>query len=346
MQSRRSFLATMAGAALLPLAIPSGGEGAVRPPGVTPINFIRPKGYAPPAPAEHAAFGFRLTRATLEFMQEHYRGKTLPLWGRKFEEIDLEKRVRNIVYWVLLGVHEHRRIHPVDPVWIVAQIMAESFFHEFAISSAFAVGVCQFVPETAQGYGIRLFDPATTLKIRNPEVALSLAEHRRLRGELRAVRQEYRTFCADQGDQLKTVLTAMIAGKMMPDAEQHLSYLIAQEELEARIKEAQQGYIAFLRANFEGRSIFNKSDLIFLSEFDERVTYRKPVMSMVEMMAGALKARSGNILAAASAYNAGLSTTRDSGLYEPFGRIPNISETSTYVSRILVNHHQIAARMG
>jgi hypothetical protein len=345
MQSRRSFLTTLAGAALLPLAIPAGTEASVRA-GVTPINFILPKGYAPPQPSEQQPFGNRLSRATLEFIQEHYRGKTLPVWGLKLEEIELEKRVTNIVYWVLRGAHEHRTIYPVDPVWIVAQIMAESFFHEFAISPAFAVGVCQFIPETAQGYGMRLHDPNNPLPIRNPEAARSLAEHRTLREEIKKVRQEYRTFCADQGGQFKVILAAMIEGRTFPDAEQHLGFLVAQEELESRIKQAQQAYIGFLRANFEGRSIFNKNDLAFLSAFDERVTYRRPVMFMVEMMAGALKARNGNILAAASAYNAGLSTTRDSGLYEPYGRIPNISETSTYVSRIAVNHHQIVRRMG
>jgi hypothetical protein len=345
MQSRRSFLATLAGAALLPLAIPSGTEASVRA-GVTPISIIMPKGYTPPLPKDQPAFGHRLSRATLGFIEEHYRGINLPIWGVKLEQIDMEKRVTNIVHWILRGVHEHRNIHPVDPVWIVAQIMAESFFYEFAISPAFAVGVCQFIPETAREYGLRQYAAGSALGVRNPEVSGALAEHRRLRDELRKVRQEYRAFCGDQGGRLRIVLAAMVEGKSFPDAEKHLGYLLAQEELETRMREAQQRYIGFLRANFAGRSIFDRKDLPFLSEFDERVLYRKPVDAMVRMMAGALRARNGNILAAASAYNAGLSTTRDSGLYEPFGRIPNITETSTYVSRIVVNHHRIVERMG
>jgi hypothetical protein len=346
MQSRRAFLATLAGASLLPLAAASESQASVRS-GVTALTIILPRDYSPPDPSQHQSYGNRLTKATLRFVQEHYRGKALPIWGRKLEEIDLEKRVANIVYWVLKGVHEHRRIYPVDPVWIVAQIMAESFFYEFAISSAFAVGVCQFIPETAKGYGMRMFDPAgAPMQVRFPEAAESLAVHRQLREELRKSKQSYRDYCIDRGVQLRDVLAAMVEGRSIPDAEYHLKALIEQETLESRLREAQQVHIRFLRANFDGRSIFDKDDLAFLAAFDERVTYRIPVMSMVEMMAGALKARHGNILTAASAYNAGPSRTRDTGLYEPFGRIPNINETSTYVSRIVVNHHQIADRMG
>ena len=66
------------------------------------------------------------------------------------------------------------------------------------------------------------------------------------------------------------------------------------------------------------------------------------------MMAENLRSRSGNILAATAGYNAGLGNTdyAKAGIYEPYGRIPNFAETVDYVSKILVNHHEIARRMG
>ena len=100
-----------------------------------------------------------------------------------------------------------------------------------------------------------------------------------------------------------------------------------------------------VRANLRGRDIFNDSDAIFLRGFDDRVLYRKTIPAMVKMMAGHLRSRNGNILAAAAGYNAGLSRTASWGLYKPFGRIPDISETAGYISKILVNHFAITKRL-
>jgi soluble lytic murein transglycosylase-like protein len=101
-----------------------------------------------------------------------------------------------------------------------------------------------------------------------------------------------------------------------------------------------------LQANYENRSIFNDQDVRFFYRFDQRVTYRKPIQGMIQIMAENLRARSGNILAATAAYNAGLSQTYTgrSG-YQPFGRIPPFQETVAYLSRIVVNHHEIAKRI-
>ncbi|MFW6324044.1 MAG: transglycosylase SLT domain-containing protein [Desulfovibrionales bacterium] len=346
-ESRRKFLIAGAAATLFPLVGRGATASAALPPSLTPINVILPRQYAPPDTELDSGFNYRLARATLEFIQEHYENRFLPTWGKQFREIDLEKRIVNIIYWIMKGVGRYKSIYPVDPVWIVGQIMAESFFNEFAVSPAFAVGVCQFMPSTARSYGMRLYDPeqGRIPELRKYERACALNEYIELRTTWRILKRDHKVYCLSQGDQLKAVLQAVVDGLPVEDAEKHLHYLLSKDELERKMKQAGQAHIEFLKANFKDRSIFNSRDLKFLLSFDERVTYRKPVTAMVRMMAEALRARNGNILAAAAAYNAGLSRTSAAGLYKPFGRIPGIDETVAYVSRILVNHHQIVRRM-
>ncbi|MBV1919399.1 MAG: hypothetical protein KUG73_01855, partial [Pseudomonadales bacterium] len=83
----------------------------------------------------------------------------------------------------------------------------------------------------------------------------------------------------------------------------------------------------------------------FFVAFDERFTYKKPIFAMVHMLANALRVRNGNMLAAAAAYNAGLSRTwTDEVLYTQYGQLPNYSETNRYLSRIIANYEEISRR--
>ena len=66
---------------------------------------------------------------------------------------------------------------------------------------------------------------------------------------------------------------------------------------------------------------------------------------MIKMLANALVSRNGNILAATIAYNAGLSSTRDGGMYARYGKIPSIRESTTYLSHVLINHHEMVSRL-
>lgn len=310
----------------------------------TPIRIIVPGDYTPPVDSSYA---YRLGRSVLDFVQDHYGRGKLPIWGRPLAEVDLEKRIVNIVYWVLQGVREHLRVHPVDPAWVMAQIMAESFFNEFAVSPALAVGVCQFVAPTARSYDMQVAadDPAH----HGPPYARSqdagmLEAYYELRQKRRELNRENRRFLNNR-EQLKQALEALVEGRSVPEAAQHLAYLAEAEKVQQQTDRAREGYRDYLRANFAGRSIFNPGDVRFLVGFDERVTYKKPVMAMVHMLARGLRARNGNILAAAAGYNAGLSSTIAPGLYEPFGRIPSYEETVTYISRVVVNHHAITRRL-
>jgi soluble lytic murein transglycosylase-like protein len=326
----------------VPAAVPPHGFDS-------PINVIIPLRYAPPTEgAGLKDYQFALVRAVLEFVEKSYPDRPLPLWDKYFAEVDLEKRVTNIVYWVLQAVRSNLITYPVDPAWIMAQILAESCFNEFAISSAFAVGICQFIGNTARSYGMLCAGDRpehAALPYRLPEYVGKLDLYNDLRSRRRALLKEaYGGKSAD--DLLRDVLAGLARGAPRPDAGRILDSLAQADALNEEAKIARLLYKQYLQANFEGRSIFNDRDLAFLQTFDERVTYKKPIFGMVQMMAKALRARSGNIIAAAAGYNAGLGNTHESGLYEPYGVLPNIGETVTYVSHIFINHHEIAKRMG
>jgi soluble lytic murein transglycosylase-like protein len=145
---------------------------------------------------------------------------------------------------------------------------------------------------------------------------------------------------------LRQALEAADRGERMTRARAYLQALDEADRLYQAIGQARDNYRGFLQANFEGRSIFNRNDLRFLSDFDERVLYAKPISAMTRIMARHLKARNGNILAATAGYNAGLGRTRyRSRIYDRYGRIPAIEETVNYVSRILIKHHELLQRL-
>jgi hypothetical protein len=343
---RRTVLAALAGGAVLgPLA---GAGEAVAAPGKRggQVNVVIPRNYNPMAGTSRQALRSKLSKATLGFVHKAYRGRTMPIWGKRPNAVDLEKRVYNLTYWVLRGIEEHGRIYPVDPAWVMAQMLAESFFYEFAISWAFAVGPCQFIPETAKRYGMRVAggSPKASLKFAKAELAGRHGDYVALRQEWRALRNKNRRFRDDEV--VGELIQAVIEGRDVRDAEAYLAYQQDLARLDSELDQARDDYTEYLKANFEGRDIFRKADITFLRSFDERVTYKKPCSAMVKMLAQGLKARNGNMLAAAAAYNAGLGRTSAPGCYQPYGRIPAIEETVTYISRIVVNHHEIVRHMG
>jgi len=153
--NRRFFLKGMGSGALLALIDPgsllANQRGAYNI-DKSQITVIIPEDYAPLGNYSAKDFQYRLTRAILDVLQNNFSNQAMPVWGKYFHEVDLEKRVTNIIYWVLEAVQESRRIYPVDPVWILAQIMKESYYYEFAVSRSLAVGICQAAvkrPETA-----------------------------------------------------------------------------------------------------------------------------------------------------------------------------------------------------
>lgn len=349
--SRREFGRSLAGVALVApvsgLPVLAGQEGSLSY--SSPINVMLPPHYTPPGDsASGRAYAQRLERATLEALRTHYAGQTVPIWNRPFESIDFEKRIRNIIYWLMRAVNEASAIYPVDPAWVMAQIMHESYFYEFAVSNSLAVGICQFVNRTANEYDMLCAgdSPAhAAAPFQRPELAMRQQDYearRRDRRHFVAANQAISDISID------SIMAQLRAGELQALQERAGAYGRYQEQLRAieeQIRQARNDYMLFLRTNLEGRDIFNDTDLQFILQFDERVTYKKPVLGMVKMLARSLRVRSGNIIAAASAYNAGLSRTIADGLYRPYGKIPSFEETVTYISRVLVLHHELVKRM-
>ena len=348
--SRNEFLKLMGlGAVAAPVSLlESDAEAAECIRGDVSINVIISSNYRPPTDQSSQK---RLIEATLDFVGDYNHGEKLPLWeGKKFEEVDLEVRLKNIIYWTAIGIEKEKSTYPVDPAWIISQIMVESFFNEFAVSPALAVGTCQFIAPTARGYGL-LCAGDDSKHSRAPYKLFQDSEEEKEYQKLRKERQKFKKR-KKPGKQLSSLdaLKIISSGRTisavnLKTARENLKYQEKLDDFKRGINDARDKYRSFVRANLRGRDIFNDSDAIFLRGFDDRVLYRKTIPAMVKMMAGHLRSRNGNILAAAAGYNAGLSRTASWGLYKPFGRIPDISETAGYISKILVNHFAITKRL-
>lgn len=350
---RRLALRTLVAASLAPLATTAlcgPALGATPAPAPGPINIILPKSRELSLDGDRGrAVQARLTRAVMDYVEEHYGGGNLPVWHRPYKGLDLEKRVANICYWIVGACRERRDVYPVDPAWVAGQIMTESFFCEFAVSRALAVGICQFIGPTAREYGMATAgaDPAhAAAPFKRPQDACAEAEYYERRGRWKKALRARRRLSGDETEFIRQALRAHLDGKPIPKAQEFLDAAERVDALDDEVKDARARFTAYLEANFQGRSIFDSRDVAFFKGFDERVLYAAPVDAMVLMLARFLRARGGNILAAAAGYHSGLGNTREEfGVYKRYGRIPAFADTVGYVSRCLVNHHEIALRM-
>jgi hypothetical protein len=341
-------------AALAPLLLPllHGGEALAAPVSeVSEIRIIQTKDpFRTLERVSAPGYAHSLAQSVLSFIIEGYPKGNLPVWKKPLSEVDLHSRIPRICEHVVQGVLRHAAIHPVDPCWIMGQMMAESFFCEFAVSAALAVGPCQFMAATARGYGMVCADSHEQPEgfARRPDLERDFERMSEERERMRALRREHSDLFNNPAKVLRDLLNAQAAGRPLKSAGSYTLALDTMELLRTRYVQARDNCRLYLEENFQDRSIFDPADASFLEKFDQRVLYPYCVDAMVRMMAENLRARSGNILAATAGYNAGLGNTAYSGsdVYEPYGRIPNISETVTYVSRILINHHEISRRMG
>lgn len=349
MSQRRSILK----AALAPLLLPLFCRDALASPlplsEVSEVRIIQTKD--PARTFERVGtpgFAHSMAQATLAFIIESYPKGNLPVWKKPLSEIDLHSRIPAICTHVVQGVLRHAATYPVDPCWIMGQMMAESFFYEFAVSSALAVGPCQFIAPTARGYGLVCADehgqPAGFARREDLEPEFTLAAT--YREQMRSLRREQPDLFGSPAKLLRTVLNAQAAGTPVAAAGTYALALDRMDLLQAQYNSARDNCRQYFSENFKGRSIFSPHDAAFFEKFDQRVLYPHAINAMVRMMAENMRARGGNILAATAGYNAGLGNTdAKDGVYTAYGRLPNFAETVEYVSRILVNHHEIARRM-
>jgi len=291
---------------------------------------------------------FKLTRSVLDVLETYYKGITLQFWNLPFEKIDFEKRIINIVYWVDQAIRQNKGEYYVDPAWVMSQIMAESLFCELAISKSLAAGICQIMPNTATLDFNMVIAGSKKSHYMPPyqrlELADSLSEYKRRVKEKSSYRKSTKT---DATFNLNKALQWLAEGKSGQEKallQQNRNEVL--RDYDKKIKLAKEGYVTYINANIDAlghRDIFGKQS--FFVKFDERFTYKKPIFAMVDMLANALRVRNGNMLAAAAAYNAGLSRTwTNEVLYTQYGQLPNYSETSRYLSRIIANYEEISLR--
>ena len=342
---------TLLKAALAPLLLPLLGRGAQAAPlsDISEIRIIQTKD--PSRTMERVSapgFAHAMAQSVLAFLIENYSTGNLPVWKRPLSEVDLHSRIPQICTHVVQGVLRHASIYPVDPCWIMGQMMAESFFYEFAVSSALAVGPCQFISPTAKGYGMVCADghgqpPGFA---RRPDLEPDFKQATIYRDQMKALRGDYSDLFNNPSKLLRTLLNAQASGAPLTAAGSYALALDRMDLLQAQYATARDNCRLYLIENFKDRSIFSPQDAAFFEKFDQRVLYPHAINAMVRMMAENLRSRSGNILAATAGYNAGLGNTDSkSGVYISFGRIPNFAETVEYVSKILVNHYEISRRM-
>ena len=349
-QNRREFLTGFAGLAALSLAdIRTIAAHELTGQEQPAIQMILPRSFPRSTDYNSQSYKASLQRAVLDTLETFYNQRPMPVWEKTFSQVDMETRIRNIIYWLIEGINRAGKVYPIDPAWLMAQMMKESYFYEFAVSSALAVGICQFIQGTAQEYDMLCAGTRPEhgqSPYREPQLARAVGEYYRIRRERRNYRRKSRpatTFNLDSA--LSTIINGPSSAERKA-AEQFLLYRERLENYRREEREARDQFRTYLRANVEGRSIFRQGDLDFILGFDERFTYKKPAYGMALMMARALRSRNGNILAATIGYNAGLSSTKAAGRYKPYGQIPNIEQSTTYVSHVMINHHEIVNRMG
>lgn len=347
-ENRRNLLK----AALVPLLLPLTGARAEAAPSpgsdVSEIRVILAKD--PSRILERvseAGFAMSLARSVLSFILDNHAGENLPVWKAPATQVDLQARIPRIADHVVQSVIRHAAIYPVDPCWIMGQMMAESYFSEFAISSALAVGPCQFISTTARGYGLVCADArqADPTLVRRPDLDADFERATELRQRMRGLRGKYNDLFNKPEKILRALLAAQ-GGAPLPQVAEYGPALELMDLMQEQYSRARNNYRQFLAENFQNRSIFNPQDVAFFERFDQRVLHHHAIDAMVRMMAENLRSRSGNILTATAGYNAGLGNTDSpSGVYSAYGRIPGFSETVDYVSKILVNHYEISRRI-
>ncbi|MCP4414631.1 MAG: transglycosylase SLT domain-containing protein [Gammaproteobacteria bacterium] len=291
---------------------------------------------------------FKLVQSVLDVLETYYKGMTLQFWELPFEKIAFEKRITNIVYWVNLATSQSQWQYAVDPVWVIAQIMAESLFCEFTVSKSMAAGICQIMPDTA----VKEFKMVIAgskkshhqAPYQKPELAASLSRYKQLLKEKYAFSRKSKVKATFTLDKALQWLAEEKPGKQ--EALQQLQRIKTLRDYDKRIDSAKTDYLDFITTNIRvlgERDIFKHEE--FFTGFDERFSYKKPIFAMVSMLSNALRVRSGNILAATAAYNAGLSRTwTNEVLYTKYGKFPNFDETSHYLSRIVANYEEISKR--
>jgi len=275
----------------------------------------------------------RLTRATLEFLLDaHPPEMTLALWDKNPRDLpELEEHISATVTAVFNGVAAHLATQPVDPVLVIALLYNESRFSPVAISPAGAVGMAQFMPNTALEYDL---SPIARMELWQRYRDIRKIERARRRRQQDEFLQRFGINTFSTADVIQFALEndrldALAAYQALVNADK--PELAALEE-----------YVVAVRADFAQFDYF-ADGAEQVGRLDARASYAAATAA-VDYIARRLAENSGMTSSAVAAYNAGPAAVRDgnprSVLYG-YGDPPAYPETVRYVQRVLVVYSKI-----
>ena len=275
----------------------------------------------------------RLTRAILDFLLDaHPVGTTLSLWDKNPRDLPyLEKHIAAMVGAVYAGVKTNLPKQPVDPVLVVAILYNESRFSPVAVSPTGALGIAQFMPNTALEYDLH--------PIAQPDL---WQQYRDVRAAERARRAARRREFLKRFDIETFATTAVIEHALKTDSLAALAEYQVLVNTEKPELESLQDYVVAVRDELAQFDFFADGDAA-LGRIDARTRYTA-VTAAVNYIARRLAENSGMTSSAVAAYNAGPAAVRDgnprSVLYG-YGELPAYPETVRYLQRVLVVYSKL-----
>lgn len=247
----------------------------------------------------------------------------------------LEDHITDVVRAVFTGVKKNLTTQPVDPLLVLSLLYNESRFSPTALSPSGALGIAQFMPNTALEYGLGpLARPELWQRYRDVR-----GTERKHRAEMvKDFRQRFGvgTFSAE----------AVIQKALATESFEVLAEYRKIKDADAPDEAARQEYVEAVRADLEQHDFFG-SGREAIGILDARATY-EAATAAVTYVAKRLAENSGMTTSAVAAYNAGPAAVREpnprSVLYE-YGDIPAFPETVRYVQRVLVVYSELRDRI-
>jgi len=211
--------------------------------------------------------------------------------------IEKEPNIEQYLPMIKDAVKKYEGIYPVDELLVISLLKAETWnFNKKDISWAGAAGLAQIIPETAELYGIKSY---------NPEY-------------LHQARKDKRTALRYRNMFLKEItnINKDSIEKMLDYKEKYNYY-------------NQKANDAFRKYKEELKVIVNSNSEEELIKIDERFDPEIAIDFCVKHIAELLDKRNGDIREAVSAYNAGL------GAVSRYKGIPPYDETVKYQNKII-----------
>lgn len=299
-----------------------------------PLEFRLDSDYRPDLSERAAA---ALAKAVYSFLEtEHPGGMTMIFWDRHPSRMPfLPRHLESIVAHLFAGIAENLSIRPVDPIAVLALLYNESRFHPTVVSPAGAVGMAQFMPDTARDYGLT---PTA-----RPDLWFAFREER---AAYRQGRDERRTAFRSRHGGISFSSDAAIDRAVASGSLEVLrEYRVLRDEGDPS-KKALAAYIDAIEEEYAKHDFFGDGREA-LEALDARVSY-KVIPQTVRYLARSLDSFQGLASTAVASYNAGPDAVRvkdPRSLLYRFGDLPNYAETVKYVQRFFAVYSAIKYRL-